>query len=312
RRGARAEQPPDGGGGLGGAGPAAARPRARPAEGDGRDGDSGGGGGAAAATRPQRPRSGDAMRRLEVGASRLLAAGVVLFALLYFPSARAAGGDLRSDLVLMLPPALCVALFLKVRPAGGRERWFWRLLALGPGLWLVAEVLWTLAEYEGRTPRLYSGDGGGLAVAIDSFFISFLVPMIGAVGLRPHPRPRRRDPIALVDTALVIIAMSLVFLRVVFLPLRDVDSERASRDLVLGGLSFVLAAWTAGLWRRVEDPAWRRTYAAISLFAFSYGTLSAVANGMGQPMLPLGGPVDVAWFVPFFILGAAATRAPAA
>jgi len=252
------------------------------------------------------------MRRLEVGASRMLAAGVVLFGLLYFPAARAAGGDLRSDLVLMLPPALCVALFLKARPAGGRERWFWRLLALGPGLWLVAEVLWTLAEYEGRTPRLYSGDGGGLAVAIDSFFISFLVPMIGAVGLRPHPRPRRRDPVALVDTALVIIAMSLVFLRVVFLPLRDVDSERASRALVLGALSFVLAAWTAGLWRRVEDPAWRRTYAAISLFAFSYGTLSAVANGMGQPMLPLGGPVDVAWFLPFFILGAAVTPAPAA
>lgn len=249
--------------------------------------------------------------RLEAGATRLLAAGVVLFGLLYFPLAGAAGGDLRSDLVLMLPPALCAVLFMKVSRQGRRERWFWRLLALGPGLWLVAEVLWTLAEYQGRAPRLYQGDGGGLAVATDSFFISFLVPMIGAVGLRPHPRPRRRDPVALADTALVLIAMSLVFLRVVFLPLRDVDSATASRALVLGALSFVLAAWTAGLWRRVEDPAWRRTYAAISLFAFSYGTLSAVANGMGQPMLPLGGPADVAWFLPFFVLAAAATRAPA-
>ena len=248
--------------------------------------------------------------RLEAGATRLLAAGSVAFGLLYYAVAGAAAGELRSDVLLLLPPALSVVLLLRASREGGRARWFWRLLALGPGLWIVAEVLWTLAEYEGRAPRFLDDRAGGLRIATDFFFISFLVPMIGAVGLRPHPRPLRRDPVALADTALVLIALSLVFLRVVFLPLRGVDASTGSRRLVLGALAFVLAAWTAGLWRRVEDPAWRRAYGAVSLFAFFYGTLSAVANGMGQQMLALGGPADVVWFLPFFVLAAAATKAP--
>ena len=247
--------------------------------------------------------------RLGASATRLLAASAVVFGLLYFVFVGAADA-LRSDVLLMLPPALCAVLLLRASREGGRARSFWRLLALGPGLWLVGEVLWILAEYQGRAPRLPYGKDGGLAVATDFFFISFLVPMIGAVGLRPHPRPRRRDPVALADTALVLIALSLVFLRVVFLPLRETEPATASRALVLGGLAFVLAAWTAGLWRRVEDPAWRRTYGAISVFAFSYGTLSAVANGMGQAMPAPGGPADLAWFLPFFVLAAAGTRAP--
>ncbi|PYQ08802.1 MAG: hypothetical protein DMF82_00820, partial [Acidobacteria bacterium] len=249
--------------------------------------------------------------RLEASATRPLAAGAALFGVLYFFIARAPGDELRSDALLMLPAALSVVLLLRASREGGRARWFWRLLALGPALWLVAEALWMVAEYLGRAPRLPSDKDAGLTIATDFFFISFLVPMIGAVGLRPHPRSRRRDPVALADTALVLIALSLVFLRVVFLPLLGAEPATASRELVLGALAFVLAAWTAGLWRRVEDPAWRRTYAAISLFAFSYGTLSAVANGMGQQMPPLGGPADVAWFLPFFVLAAAAGKAPA-
>ena len=38
-----------------------------------------------------------------------------------------------------------------------------------------------------------------------------------------------------------------------------------------------------------------------------YGTLSAVANGLGHEMLPPGGPADAGWFVPFFLLAAATT-----
>ncbi len=249
--------------------------------------------------------------RLEASARRLLAAGAVLFGVLYFLLARAGGGDLGGEILLMLPAALSAALLLRASREEGRARWFWRLLALGPGLWLAGEVLWILADYLGRAPTLPVDRDHGFALATDLFFISFLIPMIGAVGLRPHPRQRRRDPVALADTALVLIAITLVFLRVVFLPLRGMDPSSARRSLVLGALSFVLAAWTAGLWRRVQDTAWRRTYAAVSIFAFSYGTLSAVVNGMGYGMLPPGGPADIAWFVPFFVLAAAATKAPA-
>jgi signal transduction histidine kinase len=245
---------------------------------------------------------------LGASATRLLAVGTVAFTGLYYGMAGTPTGEVATDLILLFPPALALVLLLRASREEGRARWFWRLLALGPALWLVAEVLWTAAEYLGRAPRLPGVQTHGFPLATDFFFISFLVPMIGAVGLRPHPRPLRRDPVALADTALVLIALSLVFLRVVFLPLRAAEPSSVGRSFVLGALSFVLAAWTAGLWSRVEDPAWRRTYGAVSLFATLYGTLSAAANGM----VPAGGVVDAGWFLPFFILAGAATRAPRA
>src|SRR5207249_1573232 len=79
---------------------------------------------------------------------------------------------LRSDARLMLPAALSVVLRLRASREGGRARWFWRLLALGPALWLVAEALWMVAEYLGRAPRLPSDKDAGLTIATDFFFIS--------------------------------------------------------------------------------------------------------------------------------------------
>jgi signal transduction histidine kinase len=245
-------------------------------------------------------------------ARRPLAAAAAAFALLYFFLIRLPGGELWCDILLLVPPAIALTLLLRASRRPGRARWFWPLLALGPALWLGGEALWAFAEYEGRAPRFFGDRASGFPLGTDLFFIGFLVPMIGAVGLRPHPRPLRRDPAALADTALVIIALGYVFLRVVFLPLRGVEASSGSRSFVLGGLAFVLAAWTAGLGRRVEDPAWRRTYGVLCVFASLYGVLSAVANGMGRGMLPPGGAVDAGWFVPFFLLGAAPTKAAVA
>ena len=235
-----------------------------------------------------------------------LALGAAAFAALYYAVARGPGADLRTDLLLLAPPVLALSWLLRASREPGRAKWFWRLLALGPLLWLAGEALWSLADYEGRAPRFFGDRATGFPLGTDLFFIGFLVPMIGAVGLRPHPRSLRRDRVALADTALVFVALSFVFLRIVFLPLITAEGTH-SRSFVLGGLAFALAAWTATLWRRVEEPRWRRTYGAVCLFAVLYGTLSAVANGLGHEMLPPGGPADAGWFVPFFLLAAATT-----
>src|SRR5207245_5750833 len=112
------------------------------------------------------------------------AAAAVAFGALYYFVARLPGGDLGTDLLLLAPPVVALTLFLRAGRERGRAGWFWRLLALGPALWLMGEALWSLADYERRAPRFFGDRATGFPLGTDLFFISFLVPMIGAVGLR--------------------------------------------------------------------------------------------------------------------------------
>jgi signal transduction histidine kinase len=213
------------------------------------------------------------------------------------------------ELLMILPPALAMRLLLRRGEhaheggLGGRAASFWRLIGIGAGLWMSGQVLWTLAVARGLSPVGTSEVDLGYLVPLDTLFIGFLVPMVGAVALRAHPPEYRRGDVAWTDAGLLVVAVAFVFARLVVLPRHGSFS---ARGLVLAALCFVLAEAGAVLLALVEDPEWKRPYGLIALFAVLYGGFSAIANGSGGPMLPPGGPLDLAWMVPFFVLAAAA------
>src|SRR5262249_55809440 len=155
-----------------------------------------------------------------------------------------------------------------------RRTAFWRLLAAGAGIWVLAEAVWSVLELAGVPPMEAAGR------PLDVLFMGFLVPMVAALGLRPHPRVVRKDPAAAPDAGIIVVSAGYVFVRLVVLSALSVDEPSSTKKILLGALCTVVAAWSGVLWRAVDHPSWRRAYGALSLFALSYGTLSAVANGL--------------------------------
>ena len=106
---------------------------------------------------------------------------------------------------------------------------------------------------------------------------------------RPRLRWRRHDPVALADTALALIAVSLVYLRVLFLPLRSMGPSAGSRSLVLAAASALLAvAWAARLLvaQRLAQArqARERALSEERRRAGRLGTLAALSTGLVQDL----------------------------
>jgi len=106
---------------------------------------------------------------------------------------------------------------------------------------------------------------------------------------RPRLRWRRHDPVALADTALALIAVSLVYLRVLFLPLRSMGPSAGSRSLVLAAASALLAvAWAARLLvaQRLAQArqARERALSEGRRRAGRLGTLAALSTGLVQDL----------------------------
>ena len=236
-----------------------------------------------------------------------LAAGYGLFTAAYFGLFALGGPHWLANALLVCPAGVAAGLlFGRARREQGRSRWFWRLTGLGPALWAVGTALWALAQYQGYTPASSTGAPQlrGFPVLLDVLFVGFYVPMACAVATRPHPRARRPDLTALTEMGLITVAVGFLFLRVVFLPVVD-PVERPWR-YVFGLLSLVLVVWSASFWRWLEDPVWRRTYGLIAIFALLYVFLDSLATNFGNTELPPGGPLDLAWIVPFLVLALAA------
>jgi signal transduction histidine kinase len=263
----------------------------------------------AAATAPSRADSGSLRLPAGPAAARgrrwAMVWAVALFALAYFGSYAVGAPRGTGDVLLVLPAAAAVAILGRRAAASRAPRrvWFWRLLAAGSGLWVVAQVLWAGLEIAGRRPASTP------YIALDTLYLAFLVPMIAAVALKPHGRERSMEPLAAVDVALALAAVALLFVRVTVLPILPMGSMSLSRRIVLAALAAVLTAGAIILWRLAESPGWRRVYAHLAAFGLSYGVLSAVANGLGHAMPAPGGPADLAWILPFVLLCAGALRA---
>ena len=137
-------------------------------------------------------------------------------------------------------------------------------------------------------------------------FVGFLAPFLGALALRPHPRPGRPDAVAIADATLIGAAVLFAFLRLVFLPVPGAPEGVFAGFFLVGLQACVLAVGAGVQWRWVRDPEWRTIYGCISLAALSYGTLNSLASGFARRLLPPGTLVDLAWIVPFALLAAAA------
>jgi signal transduction histidine kinase len=232
-----------------------------------------------------------------------LLAGTVAFCALYYALYALGFPQWTADAALMVPAGTTAVLFARrARRETGRARWFFLLLSLGALMWASAEALWVAAEFLGYSPHSPRRAERGFPLALDGLFLGCTMPMVAAMSVRPHPLRRGKDAVALVDVALLAIAICFVFLRLTFLPLLGHPSNWRSMQ---GALCFVLALWSASLWRLLPAGGWRRTYGALALFAVAYPSLANIAQGLGR-LLPPGGPADIAWIVPFALLAAAA------
>jgi len=85
----------------------------------------------------------------------------------------------------LLPLFANAGLLANAGTANWRRNTFWMLLALGCTMWLVGQLLWTYYELglHQQVPNPFIGD---------VVFFLHSVPMIGALGMRPHTR--RADP----------------------------------------------------------------------------------------------------------------------
>ncbi|HEV7500119.1 MAG TPA: ATP-binding protein, partial [Vicinamibacteria bacterium] len=233
---------------------------------------------------------------------RVIVVGTLLFAAAYFMATPLGAPAWVADALLLLPPAAAaLASWERGRAAAtGRRAAFWRLLAAGAAVWVAGQVLWLTFDWLGIPPQ----QGGGRLVEL--LFFAFLVPVLAALGLRAHPKALRRDPAAWPDSVFLAAAVLYLFVRLPVVSALALSEPLATKRVLLGALCATVTVWASVLWRFADDPSWRRTYGAIAAFAMSYGALAVFANGLGGRMPAPGGWADLAWFVPFAFLLAAA------
>jgi len=110
------------------------------------------------------------------GVLALYVAGALLI-----PRNSEAGKIFGNGFQCLLPLFANAGLLANASSANWRRNTFWMLLALGWTMWLVGELLWTYYElglHQG-VPNPFVGD---------VIFFLHTVPMIGALGMRPHAR----------------------------------------------------------------------------------------------------------------------------
>jgi signal transduction histidine kinase len=224
------------------------------------------------------------------------------FLLVYFAARHLGAPALWCEAMVVLPAAVATtALFAKALWAAAPEKLFLALLGLSSLLWCGGQALWIGTLARGDTPVRE-----GAHPFMDLLFVGFVVPGLAAVLLGPRPRLFRPEPLQRVDALLLAGSLVFVFLHLVFLPLAAASGGMGLRAVLLAALCLALAAGAGVRFLFADEPQTRRGYGLLSIFAVTYGVGSAVADGNG-PMAPPGSLMDLAWFVPFFVLAAVAT-----
>jgi diguanylate cyclase (GGDEF)-like protein len=184
-------------------------------------------------------------------------------------------GDVTQCLLLLL---VLLAMLGNVRAGEARSRLFWALMALGCGIWLSVQILWTYVEVFLRTdvPNPFVGD-----VAL----FLHLVPMMGALAVRPD---LERDENVVqpggLDFLLLVTWWLYLYLFVV-IPWQYVWPHKVlygrSFDLLYFLEHFVFVGCAAAVWLRSAGP-WKTIYGnlfgAALLYAFSSVTASVAID----------------------------------
>lgn len=184
-------------------------------------------------------------------------------------------GDLIQCALLL---ACTLNILRNVIKAKGKTRLFWALLALGTGMWLCAQVLWTCFEVFLRrdAPNPFVGD---------VVLFLHLAPMMMALAVQPHIElDRHRARLELLDLSLLILWWLYLFLFVV-IPWQYVYPDETtygrSFDLLYMAEHFVFLLALVVVWQRSAGP-WKQIYAnffgAALLYAFSSILASAAID----------------------------------
>ncbi|HYG99255.1 MAG TPA: ATP-binding protein [Terriglobales bacterium] len=166
---------------------------------------------------------------------------------------------------------LTIANAVRVR---GNARLFWVSMGLGVGLWLAATLMWTWFEVvvQKTVPVPFVGD---------VLFFVHVVPMIGALALRPHRHSARRLDLAGLDLSLLLLWWIYLYGFVV-LPaqyvVQDAPQYGFNFNLLYVVENAVLLVVLAILCARVQGP-WRRVYVPFMAAASVYAIGSQVVNG---------------------------------
>lgn len=180
-------------------------------------------------------------------------------------------GDILQNSVLA---AATVAALLNVRNSSPKRRLFWALMALGLGMWLASQVMWTYVEVFQRheTPNPFFGD---------VILFLHIVPMMAAVAVQPHRDQNDRCIRAgTLDFALLLIWWLFLYLFFV-IPWQYVYLSEAvygrSFDLLYVCEELVLVAGLVLVWRQSRG-AWRSVYFHILAATLLYCIASLVAS----------------------------------
>jgi diguanylate cyclase (GGDEF)-like protein len=180
-------------------------------------------------------------------------------------------GDISQNGVLFFAT---LAAILNIWKASPRAKLFWSLFALGLGMWLTSQVMWTYVEVFQRheTPNPFFGD-----------VILFLhvVPMMAAVAIQPHREQNDRTIRAgTLDFALLLIWWLFLYLFFV-IPWQYVHLSEAvygrSFDLLYFSEELVLAAGLVVVWHQSRG-GWRRIYFHLLSATLFYCVASLTAS----------------------------------
>jgi len=235
--------------------------------------------------------------RWTIGVGALVCAHILLSLLVPRGFALTAFGDILQNSVLF---CATIAVLANVRQASPKARWFWALMGLGLGMWLVSQLMWTYVEVYLRheAPNPFVGD---------VVLFLHIVPMMAAVALQPHVQQEERTLRAgTLDFALLLTWWLFLYLFCVIPwqyihPIESVYGR--SFDLLYVSEELVLAAGLVLVWRRSQG-IWRSIYFHLFVATLLYCVASLVASeAIDLHLYHTGSLFDVplvasmAWFV---------------
>jgi len=172
----------------------------------------------------------------------------------------------------------------------GRIRLFWSLITIGVSFWLLYQLLWTYYEVVLRrdVPDLFAGD---------VILFLHLVPLMAALGLRPHiRRDEYSDRVGHFDFALLMMWWFYLYVLIV-IPWQYVMADVAAYNQHLNALyvaeeiAFLLgliACWIT------SKGHWRTLYAGLFGMSVCYAASSTVANwAIGRQVYYSGSLYDI-------------------
>jgi signal transduction histidine kinase len=179
--------------------------------------------------------------------------------------------DIIQCLMLLSGAAAFVPLALR---SHGRMRLFWTLITLGVVFWLSYQLFWTYTEVvqHREVPD---------PCAWDIVLFLHFVPLMAAVGLRPHvPRDEYAARVGRLDFALLLVWWFYLYVLMV-MPWQYVVPDTAAYDRNLNDvynaeklvfLAGLLACWI------MSKGEWRKLYAALFGMTICYSASSTMAN----------------------------------